>query len=101
MCVFTRIVRRGAFVAADSLGIYLQVEGPSWANHGTALGYGRPIDTYLMEETDRILKAYGNHPSFCFMAYGNEPRGRYVRYLEKWIEHCKASEATKLYTGLR
>lgn len=88
-----------AFIAADSLGIYLQVEGPSWANHGTALGYGKPIDGYLMEETDRILEAYGNHPSFCLMAYGNEPRGRYVGYLTKWIDHCKVKDPRKLYTG--
>ncbi len=27
-----------AFEAADKLGFYLDVEGPSWANHGTSLG---------------------------------------------------------------
>ena len=30
-------------------------------------------------ETDRILKAYGNHPSFVLFAYGNEPAGRDAR----------------------
>lgn len=88
-----------AFIAADRAGIYLQIEGPSWCNHGTSLGDGKPIDKYLYEETERILKAYGNHPSFCMMAYGNEPRGRYVDWLNKWVVYFKAKDPRHLYTG--
>ena len=89
-----------AFKAADKLGFYLQVEGPSWANHGTALGNGFPIDQYIYDETDRILDAYGNHPSFCMMAYGNEPAGRnQAEYLGKLVNHWKAEDNRRVYTS--
>ncbi|HEY4785915.1 MAG TPA: sugar-binding domain-containing protein [Bacteroidales bacterium] len=88
-----------AFEAADKAGFYLQPEGPSWANHGSSLGDGRPIDKYIWDETERIVKAYGNHPSFCMFAYGNEPRGRYVKYLSGWLNHWKAKDNRRLYTG--
>ncbi|MCX6239753.1 MAG: beta-glucuronidase, partial [Bacteroidia bacterium] len=88
-----------AFIAADKAGIYLQIEGPSWCNHGTSLGNGKPIDKYLYEETERILKEYGNHPSFCMMAYGNEPSGNYVNYLIDWVTFFKKLDPRHLYTG--
>ncbi|MDA3816287.1 MAG: beta-glucuronidase [Prolixibacteraceae bacterium] len=88
-----------AFSAADEAGIYLQVEGPSWAKYSTSLGYGAPIDAYLMEESKRIIDTYGNHPSFVMMAYGNEPSGRYVGYLENWVDHFKRYDSRFVYTG--
>ncbi|MFG6686910.1 sugar-binding domain-containing protein [Mariniflexile sp. HNIBRBA6329] len=88
-----------AFIAADKAGIYLQVEGPSWAKYSVSLGNGKPIDNYLMEETKRIIDAYGNHPSFCMMAYGNEPSGNYVPYLENWVSHFKAYDPQRVFTG--
>lgn len=91
---------RAAFEAADLLGIYLQPEGPSWANHGTAIGNGWPVDQYLMDESERIIDHYGNYASFCMMAYGNEPAGRHqVAYLTQWVNHFKAYDPTKLYTS--
>lgn len=36
-----------AFTAADSVGIYLQPEGPSWPNHGVKLGKGQPSTAIL------------------------------------------------------
>lgn len=62
---------KAAFQAADRLGFYFQIEGPFW----TSVGDGGPIDEFIYAECDRILKEYGNHPSFCFLAYGNEPDG--------------------------
>ena len=89
-----------AFEAADKLGFYLHVEGPSWANHGTSLGDGKPIDQYIYDETDRILDVYGNHPSFCMMAYGNEPAGRnQAEYLGKLVNHWKAEDNRRVYTS--
>ena len=88
-----------AFLAADKAGIYLQVEGPSWAKYSVTLGNGKPIDNYLMEETQRIIDAYGNHPSFVMMAYGNEPSGNYVPYLENWVSHFKAYDPQRVFTG--
>ena len=89
-----------AFEAADKLGFYLHVEGPSWANHGTSLGDGKPIDQYIYDETDRILDTYGNHPSFCMMAYGNEPAGgNQAEYLGKLVDHWKAEDNRRVYTS--
>lgn len=88
-----------AFNAADRAGFYLQVEGPSWAKYSTTLGDGKPIDQYLLEETKRIIDEFGNHPSFVMMAYGNEPSGHYVGYLENWVDHFKKYDPRKVYTG--
>ena len=88
-----------AFKAADRIGIYLQPEGPSWPNHSTQLGKGLPIDTYLMDETKRMSKEYGNYASFTFMACGNEPRGAWVPWVSKFVDYWKATDARRLYTG--
>lgn len=89
-----------AFQAADIVGIYLQPEGPSWANHGTSLGDGKPVDQYIFDETDRMEKYYGNHPSYCMLAYGNEPRGGHqVEYLTKFIHYWEGKDNRRVYTG--
>ena len=89
-----------AFIAADELGMYLHVEVSSWANSSTSLGDGKPVDQWLYEETDRILKAYGNHPSFVLMPYGNEPGGKdHAAFLAKWVDYCKAKDPRRLYTS--
>ncbi|MCL6220253.1 glycoside hydrolase family 2 TIM barrel-domain containing protein [Zunongwangia pacifica] len=88
-----------AFIAADKVGFYLQIEGPSWAKYSTSLGDGTPIDDYLMKETKRIIDTYGNHPSFVMMSYGNEPSGNYVPYLENWVEHFREYDSQRLFTG--
>jgi hypothetical protein len=89
-----------AFIAADELGLYLHVEVSSWANSSTSLGDGKPVDQWLYEETDRILKAYGNHPSFMLMPYGNEPGGdHHKEFLAKWVDYCKAKDPRRLYTS--
>jgi hypothetical protein len=76
-----------AFAAADKVGIYLQPEGPSWPNHGVKLKSGMTIDRYLMEETQRMVRAYGNHPSFCMLAAGNEPAGNWVKWCHEFVDY--------------
>jgi Glycosyl hydrolases family 2, sugar binding domain/Glycosyl hydrolases family 2 len=77
-----------AFVAADKMGIYLSVEASAWVDD---LGKGDSIDNYVYEESERILKAYGNHPSFVLMLYGNEAHGKNaVPYLTKFMQYWKA-----------
>jgi hypothetical protein len=88
-----------AFEAADSLGLYLQPEGPSWPNHGVRLGRGMIIDQYLMDETQRILDAYGNHPSFVMMAACNEPAGDWVKWCNGWVSHWSKADPRRLYCG--
>ncbi len=89
-----------AFIAADKAGIYLQVEAGSWANQGSELGAGMPVDEWIYQETERIAKAYGNHPSFCMMAYGNEPAGdNQEAYLTDYIHFWKDKDSRRVYTG--
>ena len=88
-----------AFVAADSLGFYLQPEGPSWPNHGVKLGRKMNIDSYLMDETKRICDTYGNHPSFVMMAAGNEPAGDWVRWCNQWVDTMKVYDPRHVYAG--
>ncbi|HOX55394.1 MAG TPA: discoidin domain-containing protein [Candidatus Paceibacterota bacterium] len=88
-----------AFVAADELGFYYQVE-TCWPNQSTSLGDGKPVDRWVYDETDRILKAYGNHPSFVLMPHGNEPGGQNAAaYLAKWVEHFKTQDPRRLWSS--
>ncbi|WP_321426377.1 sugar-binding domain-containing protein [uncultured Bacteroides sp.] len=88
-----------AFEAADLVGFYIQPEGPSWPNHGPKLGMGQPIDKYLMDETIRMSKEYGNFASFCMLACGNEPSGRWVAWVSKFVDYWKAKDSRRVYTG--
>jgi hypothetical protein len=89
-----------AFNAADELGVYLQVECSSWANQSTTLGDGLPIDKFVYDESERIVNAYGNHPSFVMMAYGNEPRGRnHTNYLADFLDYWKSKDDRRIYTS--
>ena len=87
---------KAAFVAADKLGFYFQVEGPFW----TKVGEGGDLDEYIYDECDRILKEYGNHPSFVLMAYGNEPGGdNQKEFLGKLEKYWRAKDRRHLYTS--
>jgi len=89
-----------AFRVADRLGIYLQVECGSWANQGSTIGDGGPLDAFIYEEADRILDAYGNHPSFCMMSYGNEPAGNNLQdYLIQLMDSWRAKDSRRVYTA--
>jgi hypothetical protein len=89
-----------AFEAADKLGIYFQVECSSWANQGSSIGDGSPTDDFIYAEGDRILQAYGNHPSLCMMAYGNEPAGaNQKQFLEELLHYWKSKDRRRVYTG--
>ncbi|MHC4315997.1 MAG: discoidin domain-containing protein, partial [Planctomycetota bacterium] len=85
-----------AFQAADRMGFMLHVECPAW----TTIGDGKPIDKFIYAEGDRILKAYGNHPSFCMLAYGNEPGGRnQKRFLGDLVNYWKQKDPRRVYTS--
>lgn len=88
-----------AFLAADMVGFYIQPEGPSWPNHGVKLGRGEPIDKYLMDEALLIVDEYGNHPSFTFFAFGNEPAGNWVKWSTDHVAKIKEYDDRHLYCG--
>jgi beta-galactosidase/beta-glucuronidase len=88
-----------AFEAGDRLGFYFQIECASWANQGASIGDGKPLDQYIYDESNRIVKAYGNHPSFCMMNYGNEPNGKnMVKYLTDFVSYWKQKDLRRLYS---
>lgn len=91
---------RAAFTAADRMGIYLQVEIAAW----TGVGKGQPQDAWLYREAERVLREYGNHPSFLLMAYGNEPLpyshdDDRNRWLAKWVAHWREKDPRRFQTS--
>lgn len=87
-----------AFAAADEAGIYLEVECSSWANSNTTIGDGLPLDSFIQAESEAIIKAYGNHPSFCMMMYGNEPAGAGSgKYLANFTAQWKKRDSRRIY----
>ena len=83
-----------AFEAADELGFYLQVEPGMW----NEISPGTPMERMLYEETDRLIKAYGNHPSFLLLSASHEPQGKWKEALTKWVEHYRRRDPRRLYT---
>ena len=89
-----------AFEAADRLGIYFHIECSSWANQGTSIGDGGEVDKFIYDESDRIIREYGNHPSFVMLAYGNEPAGRNQnKFLGQLINYWKSVDNRRVYTS--
>lgn len=87
---------KAAFEVADRLGLYLYVECGAWSHD---IGSGKPIDQFIMDESERIVQEYGNHPSFCLFSYGNEPGGeKHVEYLTNFVNHWKAKDRRFLCT---
>jgi beta-galactosidase len=84
-----------AFQAADEIGIYLQPEPGMW----NVVSPGTPMEKMLYEETDRMIKAYGNHPSFLLLSPSNEPKGRWKEAFDKWIAHYRKADPRRLYTN--
>ena len=64
-----------AFEAGDELGFLFQIELPLWTMDAPPFGQDPPRDQFIHDELKRILDTYGNHPSFGFMAMGNESHG--------------------------
>ncbi|MEY4386539.1 MAG: hypothetical protein RLY20_1822, partial [Verrucomicrobiota bacterium] len=83
-----------AFTAADEVGIYLQIEPGMWND----ISPGTPMEAMLYAETERILKAYGNHPSFVLFSASNEAKGRWKEALPKWVKHFREVDPRRLYT---
>ncbi|HJQ35086.1 MAG TPA: discoidin domain-containing protein [Pyrinomonadaceae bacterium] len=83
-----------AFTAADELGVYLQPEPGMW----NEISPGTPLEQMLYAETERMIRAYGNHPSFVMLSASNEPKGRWKQSLPKWAEHFRAEDPRRLYT---
>ena len=84
---------RAAFEAADESGVFLQPELPLW-------GHYTPGDTvtfnYMKAEGEKIMQAYGNHPSFVMFTLGNELEGDTLLMIEM-VEYLKTLDNRRLY----
>jgi beta-galactosidase len=84
-----------AFQAADEVGIYLQPEPGMW----NAVSPGTPMEAMLYEETERMIRAHGNHPSFLLFSPSNEPKGDWKAAFDQWIAHYRLADPRRLYTN--
>ncbi|MBN1902874.1 discoidin domain-containing protein [Candidatus Sumerlaeota bacterium] len=86
-----------AFIAGDEAGFYFQVECSIWSH---VFAEGRALDKWLYEESERMIKYIGNHPSFLLMVASNEPGGKgYENFLGEWVNHWKETDARRLYAA--
>ncbi len=88
-----------AFEAADRLGIYMEPQLPFW---GTIQapdeeGFNGEEQDFLIGEGFNMLRAFGNHPSYCMMSMGNELWGSCER-INDIIGGYKAFDSRHLYT---
>ena len=87
---------KAAFIAADQLGVYFQVEASAWSGN---VGSGTPFDAWLEVETELMRAEYGNHACFVMMAYGNEPHGKnHAQHLVGWVARQTKTDDRRLYT---
>jgi len=102
-----------AFEAADKLGIYIQAETiwidwwmteppkdrPDMLTQGLPKGLGKnpSADKFVQDELQRMLDAYGNHPSFIMLAIGNELGNSDFNVMQEWIKKLKAGDNRRLY----
>ncbi|TFW31292.1 sugar-binding domain-containing protein [Duganella callida] len=84
-----------AFQAADELGVYLQPEPGMW----NEVSPGTDMEQMLYAETDRLIRAYGNHPSFLLLSPSNEPKGRWKPAFDRWIAHYRVADPRRLYSN--
>jgi len=94
-----------AFVAADEMGFYLQVEVP-----GTSCPQkdeGPEVNEFLTAELTRILEHYGNHPSLLLVSMGNEQLiadapefvKRHQEVLARRVRFAQAKDPRHFYTS--
>lgn len=86
-----------AFAAADEEGIFLLVECGMWNIFHEEI----PMLEVLRQETQRILRQFGHHPSFAFFSPSNEPGGKWYGPLREWVKETKAFDKELGYEGRR
>lgn len=86
-----------AFQAADEEGIFLLVECGMW----NTFQEGIPMLDILRQETRRILRQFGHHPSFAFFSPSNEPDGKWYEPLREWVKETRRYDRELGYGGRR
>lgn len=105
---------QAAFEAADKVGIYIQAE-VLWLDWWMAvvrpersemttrglpkgLGYNPSAEAFVPGELQRMIDAYGNHPSFTMMCIGNELGNSDFDMMQKWIKPLQQKDDRRLYS---
>lgn len=105
---------QAAFIAADRIGMYLQIEvlwidwwmtsapadRPDMLTKGLPQGLGKnpSADQYVQDELQRMIDAYGNHPSFMMLCIGNELGNSDFNVMQKWIAKVQKLDNRHLYS---
>lgn len=91
-----------AFIAADELGIYLQVEFfwmDGWMGLKDLIGNRNDtLNQFVLAEMQQALKTYGNHPSMVFVSFGNELGGNFDK-MGEWIAAIKKDDRRHFYAA--
>ncbi len=105
-----------AFKAANRIGVYLQAEASIWIDwwmstdmvsrgrpemdtkgHPKGLGYDEKRDRFVIAEMSRMMKYYGNNPSFIMFCIGNELGNSDFDVMKQWIADLKKNDPRRLY----
>jgi len=81
------------FAAADRLGFYFSPEAPFW----TKMKGDSPEGRFLRDEALRMVREYGNHPSFVMMGLGNELGGDNPHF-SGILRELKQIDPRRIYT---
>lgn len=87
-----------AFEAADECGILMQVELPVVNTIGDQLEHADPDSMkFVSRELQRILDAYGNHPSFFSVSMGNEQANNLVSFRTSLVKFGREYDSRHFY----
>ncbi|MCQ0112644.1 glycoside hydrolase family 2 TIM barrel-domain containing protein [Zhouia amylolytica] len=105
------------FKAANRVGIYLQAEASIWIDwwmsvdntdrgrpemntKGFPQGLGKDPkrDQFVIEEMNRVVDYYGNHPSFTMFCIGNELGNSDFDVMKTWVKDLKEKDNRRLYS---
>lgn len=86
-----------AFEVADRNGFYLQIELPLWNEIEKDAKFDS-TKKFLADEYQRIVREYGNHPSFMLMTVGNE-LGNDFDWLNSMVKTMRATDPRHLYAA--
>lgn len=106
-----------AFKAANRVGIYLQAEASIWIDwwmsvdmkakgrpemdtkgYPKGLGLDPDRDTFVIDEMNRVVDTYGNHPSFTMFCIGNELGNSDFDVMKGWVADLKTMDNRRLYS---
>lgn len=91
-----------AFIAADELGLYMQVEFfwmDGWMGYKDLIGgNNKELNDFVLREFKQAIKMYGNHPSMMLISFGNELGGNFDK-MGEWIAEIKKNDSRHYYAA--